>query len=104
MAKRAREQVVLEAIEEAPVDVGVELPALDTGCVPLLRIDLRLSARQGRALRMIYDGAAVRGDMVRLSRERLAPMRGVGDALRLVLDRAADAFALPLSPGAGTAP
>lgn len=73
--------------------IDLVVPVLDTGFPELRRIDLVLTARQSKAMRMVFDGLQANGEQIRLVGKR--EMRLPGDAVRWLLDQIADEVGLP---------
>jgi len=78
-------------LETKTGDVTIIVPVLDTGFPLLSRIDLRLSERQARALRLVFDGLQAEGEECVVTGDRSVPLRMPGDAIRFMLDQIADA-------------
>lgn len=68
--------------------INLELPLLEHGGFAATRIDTRLTPRQAKAMRLVFDGLVARKEQVRLV--GLSPVRQQVDALRWILDRVAD--------------
>jgi hypothetical protein len=76
-----------------PRELAISVPILVTGFPELRRIDLVLTGRQARAMRLAFDGLQAQGEQVRLIGPR--DMRMPGDALRWILDEIADEAGIP---------
>jgi hypothetical protein len=73
------------------ITVTIDVPTWDTGLPVLSRLDGKLTQRQARALRAIFDGLCRDGETVQLGAEH--PVKAHMDAVRWLLDRVADEIA-----------
>ena len=90
--QRPRQEVKVEKSRTAVVEV--ELPMVEHGQVILTRVECKLTQRQGRALRLLFDGLQAEGERVQLGTAR-DPVQQQHDGIRWVLDQIADAVGLP---------
>lgn len=75
---------------ETPQGVSLHIPTHITGYPTLQRLDGRLTLRQARALRAIFDGLQRDGAEVQLTGRYL--VRNHIDAIRWILDRVAESL------------
>ena len=90
-----------EGAQEVPVPksktkaVEMTVPVLEHGSVLLSRVEhCRLSPRQSKALRLLFDGLVAEGETIRTVGEHTEKVSGQNDAVRWLLDRIADAAGL----------
>lgn len=93
MAKQTKTAAASKGIDAAEIVV----PLLDMGgeVYCMRRIDIDISARQAKAMRLAFDGLQSEGETVQLpgiSSDR--PVSRPTDAVRYMLDRIADAYGL----------
>jgi len=69
-------------------------PLAEHGKVVLTRVECKLTPRQGRALRLLFDGLSAEGETVRLG-TKPEPVVQQYDAVRWILDKIADAASVP---------
>lgn len=76
------------------VVVEITAPVVEHGKVFLSRVECKLTPRQARALRLLFDGLAANGERVQLGNVR-DPVQQQHDGIRWVLDQIADSVGLP---------
>lgn len=75
--------------------VEVTVPLLEHGVVLLSRVEhCRLSPRQSKALRLLFDGLVAEGESICTVGEHMEKVTGQNDAVRWLLDQLADAAGL----------
>lgn len=75
--------------------VEMTVPVLEHGSVLLSRVEhCRLSPRQSKALRLLYDGLVAEGESIRTVGEHQEKVTGQNDGVRWLLDQIADAAGL----------
>jgi len=70
-----------------PSSLNVDLPVLKHSNLYLTRVDMRITPKQGIALRRLFDGLQANGETVDLV--STVPVSSQADALRWVLDKIA---------------
>ena len=74
-----------------PGEVELNVPVLDHGTVLMKHVDFRMTVRQSRALRRLFDGLVAEGQTILLGGVTPEKIVAQYDALRWVLDKIADA-------------
>lgn len=81
-----------------PEAVSIEMPVIEHGKVISEHLTGKLTPRQGRGLRLLFDGLVATGETVRYAKDpgaRRDPVKDQPDAVRWLLDRIADAAGVP---------
>lgn len=81
-----------------PSAVNVSVPVHDMGgeAYCMRRVDVDVSARQAKAMRLVFDGLQYTGKTVQLPGiETYRPVARPTDAIRYLLDQIADAYDIP---------
>lgn len=75
--------------------VEFTVPIIEHGSVLLSRVEhCRLSPRQSKALRLVFDGLVAEAESIRTVGEHREKVTGQNDAVRWMLDQIADAAGL----------
>ena len=87
-SERAEERKALLHSTEASV-VELAVPVLEHGTALISRLDFRITPRQSKALRLLFDGLVAEGETIELG--GMFPVSSQADGLRWVLDQVAEA-------------
>jgi DNA-binding GntR family transcriptional regulator len=72
------------------VTVDITAPVFEHGSVMLRHAEFKMTPRQSRALRLLFDGLVAEGETIRLAGPQPEKITSQHDAVRWVLDRIAD--------------
>jgi hypothetical protein len=75
------------------VSVDITVPVLEHGSVLLRHMEFKLTPRQSKALRLLFDGLVAEGETMLLGGTSPEKITTQPDALRYILDKIADATA-----------
>lgn len=85
------EKVEVTVPKTKTVHVELTAPVLEHGSVMLRHLECKLTPRQSKALRLLFDGLTAEGETILLGSPTPEKITNQHDAVRWMLDKIADA-------------